>query len=73
VDGEYDLNIGRFIEDHRDYVIRAGPGGFGYQVQLRDDSGKGVGERWSALTLDELAAQLEAAESLSPVQIPGGG
>lgn len=63
---EYDLNIGRFIEDHRDYVIQAGTGGFGYQAQLRDDSGKGVGERWSALTLDELATKLRAATVSSP-------
>lgn len=67
MDEEYDLNIGRFIDDHRDYVIQAGPGGFGYQAQLRDDSGKGVGERWSALTLDELAAMLRAGTVSGPL------
>jgi hypothetical protein len=71
VDEEYELNIGRFIEDHSNYVIQAGPGGFGYQAQLRDDSGKGVGERWSALTLDELAAKLQAATVPGPVSQAG--
>jgi hypothetical protein len=35
--------------------------GFGYQAQHRDEWGHGVGERYCALTLDELAAMLAEA------------
>lgn len=53
---EYDLNVGRWIEDHPDYILRAGFEGFGYEAQHRETR-----ERVSALTLDELAAKLDGA------------
>ena len=60
---DYDLNVGRFIEDHPGYIVRIGFDGFGYEAQQRDDRGHGVGERYSALTLDELAAMLAEADA----------
>jgi hypothetical protein len=56
----YGDNVGRFIEDHRNYVIKIGFDNFGYQAQRRGEDGRGVGERYAALTLDDLAAQLPA-------------
>ena len=60
---DYDINVGRFIQDHPGYIVRVGFKGFGYEVQHRDEWGHGVGERYSALTLDELAAVLEKADT----------
>jgi hypothetical protein len=60
---EYDLNVGRFLADHPDYCLRAGFEGFGFEAQRRDEHGHCVGERYSALTLDELAAMLAKADA----------
>jgi hypothetical protein len=60
---EYDLNVGRFMADHPDYCLRAGFEGSGFEAQKRDRYGHPVGERYSALTLDELAATLAAADA----------
>ncbi len=60
---EYGLNVGRFIEDHADYIVRVGFDGFGYEAQHRDEWGHGAGERYAALTLDELAAMLAKADA----------
>jgi hypothetical protein len=60
---DYDLNVGRWMADHRDHCLRIGFGGFGYTAQRRDENGHGVGERYSALTLDELAAMLAKADT----------
>jgi hypothetical protein len=60
---EYDLNVGRFLADHPDYCLRAGSEGFGFEAQKRDRYGRPVGERYSALTLDELAATLAKADA----------
>jgi hypothetical protein len=60
---EYDLNVGRFLADHPDYCLRAGFEGFGYEAQKRDRHGHPAGQRYSALTLDELAAMLASAEA----------
>jgi hypothetical protein len=60
---DYDLNVGRFIEDHPGYIVKIGLDGFGYETQRRDERGHGAGERYSALTLDELAALLLEAEA----------
>ncbi len=60
---DYDLNVGRWMADHPDYCLRIGLEGFGYIAQRRDDQGHGVGERYSALTLDELAAMLAKADA----------
>jgi hypothetical protein len=59
----YDLNVGRFIEDHPDYIVRIGFDGLGYEAQHRDERGHGAGERYAALTLDELAAMLAKADA----------
>ncbi len=59
---DYDLNVGRFIQDHPSYVVRIGFDGFGYEAQHRDEWGHGVGECYAALTLDELAAMLAKAD-----------
>jgi hypothetical protein len=56
---EYDLNVWRFKADHPDYCLRAGFEGFGFEAQKRDPNGRPVGERYTALTLDELAIMLE--------------
>lgn len=48
---DYDLNVGRFIQDHPSYVVRIGFDGFGYEAQHRDEWGHGVGECYAALTL----------------------
>jgi hypothetical protein len=61
--GEYDVNVGRFLADHPDYCLRAGFEGFGYEAQKRDRYGHPVGERYTALTLDELAATLARADA----------
>ena len=58
---EYDLNVGRWIADHPYYFLRAGFEGFGFEAQKRDANGRPVGERYSALTLDELAVMLAKA------------
>ena len=55
---DYDLNVGRFIADHPDYCLRAGSEGFGFEAQKRDLYGRPVGQRYSALTLEELAVRL---------------
>lgn len=58
---EYDFNVGRWMADHPDYCLRIGLEGFGYTAQRRDEHGHGVGERYAALTLDELAVMLAKA------------
>jgi hypothetical protein len=60
---DYDLNVGLFIEEHPGYIVKIGFDGFGYEAQHRDESGHGAGERYSALTLDELAAMLSDADA----------
>jgi hypothetical protein len=60
---EYDLNVGRWKADHPDYCLRAGFEGFGFEAQKRDPNGRPVGERYSALTLDELAATLTSPDA----------
>ncbi len=60
---EYGLNVGRFMADHPDYCLRAGLEGFGFEAQKRDRYGHPVGERHSALTLDELAATLARVDA----------
>lgn len=50
---EYELNVGRFIREHPEWIIAAGFEGVGYRARRRD------GGSWvSALTLDELAAAM---------------
>jgi hypothetical protein len=60
---EYDLNVGRWIADHPGYCLRAGGEGFGFETQKRDANGRPVGERYSALTLDELAVMIAKADA----------
>jgi hypothetical protein len=63
---EYGINVAQFIQDHRNYIIRAGFEGFGYSAQRRGPNGRGTGERIERLTLDELAAVLKEAETSEP-------
>lgn len=58
---EYEFNVGRFLADFPHYCVQIGSEGFGYIAQKRDEYGHGVGERYSALTFDELAAMLAKA------------
>lgn len=52
----YGLNIGRFLRDHREWIVCAGFEGVGYRARRRE------GGPWrEALTLDELAEQLRMA------------
>jgi hypothetical protein len=60
---DYDLDVGRFKTDHPDYCLRAGFEGFGFEAQKRDPNGRPVGERYVALTLDELAVMLADADT----------
>jgi hypothetical protein len=60
---EYDLNVRRFKADHPDYCLRAGFEGFGFEAQKRDPNGRPVGERYTALTLDELAIMLAKGQT----------
>ena len=60
---DYGFNVGHWLADHPDYCLRIGLEGFGYMAQRRDEHGHGAGERYSALTLDELAAMLAKAET----------
>jgi hypothetical protein len=60
---EYDFNVGRFIADHPDYCLRAGSEGSGFEAQKRDRNGRPVGERYAALTLDELAVMLARVDA----------
>lgn len=62
VSADYDLNVGRFISEHPDWALSAGPGGAGYSAQRKNGHGHGAGEPVTALTLDELAARLEQEE-----------
>lgn len=56
----YGLNIGEFVADYGGrYVITAGERGTGYCAQRRNEHGHGCGQKYTALTLDELAALLE--------------
>lgn len=57
-EGEYGLNVGRFLRDHPDHVLTEGDGGFGYRAWLKDGEGRAYGSALEALTLDELAAKL---------------
>jgi hypothetical protein len=59
---EYEHNIGQFIRDHAAYVISGGSGCVGYSAQRRGRYGRGKGQKWTDLTLDGLAGQLEQAE-----------
>lgn len=61
---EYGSNIGRFIRDHEDYVVRIGPMNTGYQAQKRGPDGHGAGQRFTGLTLDELAVKLRSAKTV---------
>jgi hypothetical protein len=60
---DYDFNVGHWMADHPDYCLRIGFEGFGYLAQRRDEHGRGVGGRYSALTLDELAAMVATADT----------
>jgi hypothetical protein len=59
----YGLNIGRFIREHPEWVIQAGPYGSGYSARRKDGAGRPAGQRLTALTIDDLAAQMAAPES----------
>jgi len=65
--GGWGLNIGRFIADHPDWLIRGGSSGFGWSAQRRDACGKPRGRLLEARTLDELATLIQAASR------PGAG
>jgi len=60
---EYDLNVGRWIADHPDYCLRAGFEGLGFEAKKRGANGRPAGERYTALTLDELAVMLANADT----------
>lgn len=57
--GPYEYNVGKFLADHQGYVLSAGPGGYGYAAQRRNDQGYGVGESVIEATLDELHVRLQ--------------
>ena len=57
------VNVGRWKADHPDYCLRAGFERFGFEAQKRGPNGRPVGERYSALTLDELATMLGNADA----------
>ena len=66
VSASYEYNVGRFLRDYgEDYVLSAGPGGFGYAAQRKNDQGYGVGEPVDAPTLDELAERLQEQRQAS--------
>jgi hypothetical protein len=62
------LNIGGFMDAHRDWLIRGRGGGFGWTAQRRDATGRPRGPVVDARTLDELAALIQAARLQSPGQ-----
>jgi hypothetical protein len=51
------------MADHPDYCLRAGSEGFGFEAQKRDLYGRPVGQRYSALTLEELAVRLARVDA----------
>ena len=59
--GGWGLNIGGFMDAHRDWLIKGRGGGFGWTAQRRDASGRPRGPVLDARTLDELAALIRAA------------
>jgi hypothetical protein len=61
VTDDYGLNVGQFLRDHPQWVITAGPEGSGYTARRKDALGRPGGPRYSALTLDELAAKIGAS------------
>lgn len=53
---DYGHNIGRFIREHRGWIVASGFEGYGFRARRRE------GGRWvTALTLDELHAKMEEA------------
>ena len=59
---EYGLNVGAFIRDHRERWVTTGTA-TGYAIQWRDRHGNGRGQRFAAVTLDQLAAIAEREEN----------
>jgi len=58
---KWGVNIGGFVRHYDGWVIRAGPGNLGYSAQARNATGRPAGPRLDALTLDELAAKIDAS------------
>jgi hypothetical protein len=56
--GRYDTNVTRLINDYPDFAIRGGFEGVGYQAQQRRMA-LPRGSAIAALTLDELAGQMD--------------
>ena len=54
------VNVGGFIEAHRDWVIQGALNGFGYTAQAKA-GGRAKGAMLIAVSLDELAAKIRAA------------
>jgi hypothetical protein len=50
---DYEHNVGRWLEDHPEFMLRIGAANYGYEARHRE-----TGERYSALILDELDALL---------------
>jgi hypothetical protein len=56
---EYGLDVGKWIKDHPDYVLKSGFEGMGFTARRRNEQGRPVGGPIAALTLDELAALVD--------------
>jgi hypothetical protein len=56
----YELNVGLWLEEHRDWVLQIGPDGYGYEARRRDEVGRGTGTPVFNLTLDGLHADVAA-------------
>jgi hypothetical protein len=60
--GGWGLNIGGLIQHYRPmgWLIRGSTGPFGWTATLLDEAGRPKGRPLAALTLDELAAMIDA-------------
>jgi hypothetical protein len=78
--GGWGVNVGGFIEAHRDWVIRGALNGFGYTAQAKAGGrakgkagGRAKGAMLIAVSLDELAAKIRAAgQGSAPPAVASG-
>jgi hypothetical protein len=63
-EARYGLNVARWLKDHPDHTIAAGPFGEGFVAHRKDDCSRGTGPPVCALTLDELAGKLAGQDVL---------
>jgi hypothetical protein len=66
--GGWKLNIGAFIAEYRPrgWLVRGRGSGFGWMAVHLDGNGRPRGKPLESLSLDDLAAQIEASQAEVP-------